>query len=64
MDNEKPKRLFHEFVEKVGDKWFSPEAKPVIEEVFLEGYRLGFCDGEVEATKKESTWAKPGNHTR
>jgi hypothetical protein len=54
MAEEKPKKLFAEFVSKVGDKWFSEEAKPILEEVFLEGYRLGFCDGEVAATKKES----------
>ena len=53
MADEKAKRMYEDFMTKVGDKWFSPEAKPIIEEVFLEGYRLGFCDGEAHATRKE-----------
>lgn len=53
MAEEKAKKLFEDFITKVGERWFSDEAKPIIEEVFLEGYRLGFCDGEVAATRKE-----------
>lgn len=34
---------------------------PALKDVYLSGYKQGFLDGQVEATKKETTNGNSGN---